>query len=531
MRVRHSPLALLAIAAWFSGTLTLSPAAEAAPDATPLPFGAIAKFKASENKGETRGIFSNSGELLAVGGANHTTLWNLQTGAPTLDLPGETMLGASARLRWLYLNNGTGKSGYRLMNVAVTPAVQLPATVEAGYTAFSANTKLFAFVDRNQNMTLYHAAPIEAVGKYIFAGDSTVPCALCFSPNSKELAAAIGSMFKLIETSTGKILIEDRNFPGGGCSVFSPDGKTLALSTSSNEAKDPKISLYDVTTHKVRFSFGADFGSEYLAYLPDGMALVYRGKFNTSHAGELRICDAETGSPFASLAIPESKVSGFSVSPNGKLLAAGDDQGTLYLWDIGQLILKTDPAPADPKTADLEPLWAVLTGKDSGAAYRAMWKLASCGDAGIKFLEGKYKTLPRNQPKIDKLIEGLDSELEPTRAAARKELAAMGDPIIEDLRKVVDGPVRPHARTEASTVLAQIDLPDAPPIPKTPEELQHVRGILALQLSGSTEARAVLEKLAGSAAAPAERHHARQASAVASRTVELAQTLRAPPGK
>ena len=528
MRVRHSLLVLLTLKASLGLTAF---AGEAAPDATPLPFGAIAKFKASENKGETRGQFSNSGELLAVGGAGHTTLWNLQTGATTLDLPGETMLGASGRLRWFYLNNGTGKTGYRVMNVAVTPIVQVPATVEAGYIAFSPNTHFLAFADRNQDLTLYRSPPVEAVGKYIFAGDGTVPCALCFSPNSRELAAAIGSMFKLIETSSGKILHEDRNFPGGGSSAFSPDGKTLAVSTSSNEAKDPKISLYDLTAHKVRFSFGADFGSEHLAYLPDGMALVYRGKFNTSHLGELRICDAETGGPFASLAIPESKVSGFSVSPNGKVLAAGDDQGTLYLWDIGQLILKTDPAPVDPKAADLEPLWALLTGKDSSVAYRAMWKLASCGDPGIKFLEGKYKTLPRNQPRIDALIEGLDSEVETTRAAARKELVGMGDPIIEDLRKVAEGPTRPHAKGEANSILSQIDVADAPPPPKTPEELQHVRGILALELSGSTSARAALEKLAGSAAAPAERHYARQASAVASRTVELAQSLRPAAGK
>ena len=104
MRMRTSVLPMLIAAACIMAAAPRLFAGETAPDADALPFGAVAKFKASDTPGETRGIFSHSGEQLAVGGANHVTVWNLQTGGTVLDFPDENMLGASVRLRWLYLS-------------------------------------------------------------------------------------------------------------------------------------------------------------------------------------------------------------------------------------------------------------------------------------------------------------------------------------------------------------------------------------------------------------------------------------------
>lgn len=498
----------------------------AAAEEAELPFGAIARIKASDNPGGTRSVFSLAGDQLAVGGVKRITIWNLKTGKQTCELPEVLLRGGSARLRLIAVTSDSHDSDVSIMEVAGDLPAFYAVHSRFNYITFATNPKLFAVADADRNLTLFRSPPATPIQKYTFVGGGNVPYVMAFTPDSKLLAAAIGDDFKLIETETGKVMHEEKQLIGGGAGVFSPDGKTLAISTNSMNRKENKIYLYDIATHKVRATFDADFGSEFLAYTPDGMALVYRGQYNQEHVGEVRICDAETGARLVSLAIPGSQYSGFSLAPGGRILAAGDDKGWVYLWDIGKLVLKDDPAPVNPKTADLEALWNDLAGKNSVAAYHSIWKLADCGAPAVAFLQAKYKTTPRDQARIDKLIEALDNNAEGVRAAARKELVATGDAVIEDLRKVAEGPARPHAKAEASAILVLIEFADTPIAPKSPEEIQHVRGLLALQLSGSVvEARAALEKLAGSGAVPAERHYARQALAVASRSVELAPSL------
>jgi len=108
-----------------------------------------------------------------------------------------------------------------------------------------------------------------------------------------------------------------------GASVFSPDGKRIALAGHT-------VKMLDAQTGAEVWSRPRDsYASLCVAFSPDGKVLATGGQ----DAG-IRIWKADTGDELAILRGHASYVDGLSFSPDGKQMASWSRDGQLFLWGL-----------------------------------------------------------------------------------------------------------------------------------------------------------------------------------------------------
>jgi WD40 repeat protein len=226
-----------------------------------------------------------------------------------------------------------------------------------------------------------------------------------------------------------------------GAAVFSPDGKTLALGGSPESG----VELWELASRKLRRRFtGHTAHHNALAFVPDGRTLVSGGMDTTG-----------------------------------------------LVWDVSGL--RTTTKPATPLALDrLRALWTDLASPDAARADRAIWMLVSDPTQAVPFLSARLRDLPPVKPgNIQTLVADLGSDDFEARQAAQRSLESLGKRAEPALRNALaEGPSL-EMRRRIESVLEKREA-----VAATPEVLQVLRGIEALEHIGSPEAHAALQELA-----------------------------------
>jgi len=224
--------------------------------------------------------------------------------------------------------------------------------------AFSNDGALMAVGGRHNPLTLWdmktglekaalkgHDEPVQSV---VFNNDGSVLASGSWSGRTKSVQAVTIANRRLVADSiphygtikvwdvpTGKTkaTIEVESFPR--TLSITPDGRFLALGS-----KDGTIELWDVATGRLKPPVKShSFRVLSFAFSPDGALLASGGMDRTSGLMQhleptIKLLDVKTGQEPLTLHGHTSSVFCVAFSPDGKLLASGDSDGRINLWQL-----------------------------------------------------------------------------------------------------------------------------------------------------------------------------------------------------
>jgi dipeptidyl aminopeptidase/acylaminoacyl peptidase len=177
-------------------------------------------------------------------------------------------------------------------------------------------------------------------------------------------------------------------------------------------------------------------------------------------------------------------------SPNGKLLAAGNSDSTVLLWDVA-LLYRPTAATAKPDIDQLPKLWQALGDADPPAAHHAIEKMTSAPGLVVPWLSKQLKVVPIADPeRLSKLIADLGNEQFALRQKASVELRNLKEAAEPALRDALERKLPLELHDRVKLLLDKLDsgITNA-------DQMRESRAVLILERIASPEARALLETL------------------------------------
>jgi RNA polymerase sigma factor (sigma-70 family) len=323
----------------------------------------------------------------------------------------------------------------------------------------------------------------------------SVSC-LRFSPDSKALACGMAAVpgepsLRLWDVASGKERCAFETYAPIDAVAFSPDGKTLASGYAYRGRGDAAlVHLWDTATGKERCQFaGNPVSVGALAFSPDGKWVVSGGDDFGEEDNSVQVREAVTGRLIRLFKGHHSGVWSLTFSPDGLTLASSAGDSTILLWDItgrrpnGRWNVK----PLTPH--ELEACWKSLASEDTARAYDAVWTLVASPEQAVPFLHKHLPAVSRPDTKrVARLLAELNSDEFPVRSKAVAELDRLGDAIIPELRRALEGKPPLETRRRVQQLLDQAS-------DWTLERLRDHRAIQALEHIGTSEVRELLAAL------------------------------------
>jgi eukaryotic-like serine/threonine-protein kinase len=150
-----------------------------------------------------------------------------------------------------------------------------------------------------------------------------------FSPDGRQLAT-VGeeNQVKVWDPARGQVV---KTLVGRTCVAFSPDGRTLV--TVNPMPDHDSLLVHQPTAGRTRSALALAAGARVhaLAYSPDGKLLVVG--LGENGGGKVVLVSTENWQPRQHMTM-SNPVDAVTFSPNGRYIAAGDEDGTIRVWDV-----------------------------------------------------------------------------------------------------------------------------------------------------------------------------------------------------
>jgi hypothetical protein len=264
--------------------------------------------------------------------------------------------------------------------------------------------------------------------------------------------SAVGALIRGRPESEGDDLWQQGSGGAGIALTCSADGKTLAVSNTTN------VFLFETRTWE--------------------------------RIGWLQVDDAPL-SPREPSRMGSGRVRALALTPSGRELAVGQEGGRIAVWPL-RSILAPERMHAWPlRSEDLPVLWERLADPNPAVAYRAAVTLASDPERSVPFLSERLPPAQRVEPeRLRRLIGQLGDEDFAVRERATEELTKLMPSVEGSLRRAREDVSDLEVRTRLGRLLAA---------EQGGEMMRRQRIIMALEHAEATPAREMLRRLAAGA--------------------------------
>jgi WD40 repeat protein len=364
-------------ASFGSGTVQLWDLATDQPAGKPLPV-------AIDLNGDVDKVaFSPDGKLLATANTNGTVgLWNTANGRPVEALrvdpdggtPNEVAFSPDGKLLATSDTNGTVRAWNVASGQPAGPSLPVETGSQGGL-AFSPDDKLLATAD-SEDGTVQLWNPVTGQLVAGFLATASVPNnnvgEIAFSPDGKLLITADGidgtvSLWNPVTRQLVRVIPRIASAEFYSTMTFSLHGEVLTVD-EANTARSWDIATGQPTGPSFRADVGAAGNSDEAAISPNGQILVADASNPAGGGSVAQLWNLATRQPFgAPLSEGANSAYELAFSPNGKLLAAAETDGTVQLLD-----------PATGQRAG--PSLAADTHDQAGMAFSPDGKLLATAD-------------------------------------------------------------------------------------------------------------------------------------------------------
>jgi WD40 repeat protein/DNA-binding SARP family transcriptional activator len=283
--------------------------------------------------------FSTDGKLLATSGIEGTArLWDARTGRELLVLSGHTGMVADVDLSpdGNHLATGSGDGTVRIWNIDLAGTreqVTLAGLTSVQSLAYSPDGTWLATTTADGRARLWDASTGERI-QTLSGHDAGFDAA--FAPDGATLVTSgVSGPAILWDTASGEVRRVLEGAEGWiGSVAFSPDGTRIAAGMGFTDAGlSGQVLVWEAPTGRLISTLGSskpndDHAFVDLAFSPDGRLLAA-----ANFDGTARVWDLASGKQRLTLPIGGLVVA-VAFSPDGRLLATAGSDGTVRVWDV-----------------------------------------------------------------------------------------------------------------------------------------------------------------------------------------------------